>query len=56
MRLSAKVALMGAGSVLITAVALVLLSVWQSGQYNKLAQHEVDGLINADLDHLTQGA
>jgi len=56
MRLSAKVALMGAGSVLITAVALVLLTVWQSGQYNKLAQHEVDGLINADLDHLTQGA
>ncbi len=53
--LSAKIALMGAGSVLITAIALVLLSVWQSGQYNALAQGEVDALIDADLDHITQG-
>jgi len=55
MRLSAKVALLGVGSVVITAVALVLLSVWQSGQYNALAQGEVDALIEADLDHITQG-
>ena len=55
-RLSGKVALMGASSVLITAIALVLLSVWQSGQYNKLAQGEVDLLINADLDHISKGA
>ena len=54
MRLRTKVALMGASSVLITATALVLLSVWQSGQYNTLAQSEVDVLINADLDHFTQ--
>ena len=54
MRLSVKVALMGAGSVLITAVALVILSVWQSGQYNNLAQKEVDDLIEADLNHITQ--
>jgi len=54
LRLSAKVALMGAGSVLITAVALVLLSVWQSRQYNTLAQGEVDALIDADLDHIAQ--
>lgn len=53
--LSVKVALMGAGSVLFTAAALVLLSVWQSGQYNALAQGEVDALIEADLDHITQG-
>lgn len=55
MRLSTKVALMGAGSALLTAVALVLLSVWQSGQYNTLAQGEVDALIAADFDHITQG-
>ncbi len=54
-QLSAKVALLGAGSVFITAAALVLLSVWQSGQYNALAQGEVDALIDADLDHITQG-
>lgn len=54
-RLDIKVSLLGAGGVLITAVALVYLAVWQSGQYNLLAQREVDGLIDADLDHITQG-
>jgi len=55
LRLHVKVSLLGAVSVLITAVALVLLAVWQSGQYHALAQREVDKLINADLDHITQG-
>ncbi|MBI5895640.1 MAG: Cache 3/Cache 2 fusion domain-containing protein [Desulfobacterales bacterium] len=55
MKLNVKVALMGASSVLITAVALVLIAVWQSGQYNQLAQKEMDVLIDADLDHITQG-
>jgi PAS domain S-box-containing protein len=55
LRLSAKVALLGAGGVLMTAVAMMGLAVWQSGRYNALAQIEVDELINADLDHITQG-
>jgi len=55
LRLHVKVSLLGTVSVLITAVALVLLAVWQSGQYHALAQREVDKLINADLDHITQG-
>ncbi len=55
MKLNAKVALMGASSVLITAIALVLIAVWQSGEYNQLARQEVDALIDADLDHITQG-
>ena len=50
-----KLALMAAAVVLITAVALVLIAVWQSSQYSKLAQREVDFLINSDLDHITQG-
>ncbi|BBO83703.1 hypothetical protein DSCO28_42690 [Desulfosarcina ovata subsp. sediminis] len=54
-RLDVKVALLGASSVLITAIALVALAVWHSGQYNQLAQGEVEELINADLDHITQG-
>jgi len=54
LKLGVKVSMLGVGSVLITAVALVLLAVWQSGQYNVLAQNEVDGLINADLNHITQ--
>ena len=54
LKLSHKVALLGIGSVLVTAAALVSLVVWQSGQYNRLAQDEVDSLIEADLDHITQ--
>lgn len=54
-RLNTKIALLGTGSVLVTAITLVLLAVWQSGQYNRLAQREVDKLIDADLNHITQG-
>ena len=53
--LSVKVFLFAAGIVVITVAALVLLAVWQSGRYNDLAQREVDGLINADLDHIELG-
>ncbi len=53
--LNFKVSLFGAVIVLIAVTALVLLAVWQSGRYNDLAQSEVDGLINADLDHIAQG-
>ena len=53
--LYAKVAGLGACSVLLTAVALVALAVWQSHYYNELAHGEVEQLINADLDHLTMG-
>ena len=56
LKLNIKISILGAGSVLITAAALVALAVWQSGQYNELAQREVDRLIDADLDHITQGA
>ncbi len=53
--LSLKLALLGVSSVLITAVALVTLAVWQSGQYNRLAQSEVDVLIDAGLDNIAKG-
>ncbi|HLZ18096.1 MAG TPA: Cache 3/Cache 2 fusion domain-containing protein, partial [Smithellaceae bacterium] len=55
LRLDIKIALLGIGIGLITAIILVSLAVWQSGQYNRLAQHEVDELIDADLDHITEG-
>ena len=55
LKLSVRVILLGAGSVLLTAVALVSLAVLQSGQYNRLAQKEVEGLINSDLDHIACG-
>ena len=50
-----KALVFGAGIVLMTAIALVSLAVWQSGRYNRLAQGEVDGLIDSDLDNITQG-
>lgn len=55
MKLNNQIAIMGAGSVLLTAVALVLLAVWQSKEYNTLAQEEVNLLIDSDLNHITQG-
>src|SRR5512137_545575 len=55
LRLDVKIALLGAGSVLATAIALVALAVWQSGRYNSLAQDEVQALIEADLDHIAHG-
>ena len=54
MKLDAKIAFMGICSVLITATALVAMVVRQSSQYNALAQHEMDELLGADLDHITQ--
>ncbi len=53
--LNIKISLLGAGSVLVTAIALVALAVWQSEKYNLLAQNEVDKLIVGDFDHITQG-
>jgi hypothetical protein len=53
--LNAKVALLGVGSVLVTAIALVALAVHQSNTYHQLAQSEADRLLEADVDHLTYG-
>ncbi len=54
-KLTTKVILLGAGSVLITSVALVALAAWQNAHYQSLAQKEVDALVGADLDHIAQG-
>lgn len=53
--LSVKIAVAGAVSVLLSTVLLVSLATWLSGEYHKLAQNEVDGLIAKDLDHITEG-
>ncbi len=52
--LGLKFALTGAVSVLVTAAALVIIAIWQSGIYNKHAQQEVDILITTDLSHISQ--
>ncbi len=55
LKFSIKIIFLGAGSVFITAAALVGLAVWQSGIFDELAQKEVEKLINADLDHIIHG-
>lgn len=55
MNLSIKISLLGIASVLITTVALLLIVFWQGDKYGALVQKEVNELINADLDHITNG-
>lgn len=55
MKLGTKISLLGIGSVLMMATILVTLTIWQSGRFHILAQQEVDLLLDADLDHITQG-
>lgn len=54
--LGAKIATLGAGSVLVAAFVLVGLAAWQSMEYNALARGEVNALIDAGLDGIAQGA
>jgi PAS domain S-box-containing protein len=53
--LTLKIAALGAGSAIVTAAVLIALVLWQSSQYDRLAQNEVNKLIGADLDHIAQG-
>jgi methyl-accepting chemotaxis protein len=50
-----KLILMGVGSILLTAVALVGVGAYQSNAFSMAAKDEVDGLVEGDLDHITQG-
>jgi PAS domain S-box-containing protein len=55
LKLNIKISLVGIVAVVATASALLALAAWQSGQYHRLAETEVNKLIDADLDHITQG-
>ena len=55
LKLGLKISLVGIVGVLATAAALLSLATWQSAQYHQLAADEVNKLIDADLDHITQG-
>jgi putative methionine-R-sulfoxide reductase with GAF domain len=50
-----KILLLGISSVLITVVTLVIVVVWQSNQFNGLAQDEFGQLADNDLAHITLG-
>jgi GAF domain-containing protein/HAMP domain-containing protein len=55
LKFSTRILLLTLGSVLLTVVALTAAIIWQSGQFNVLAQVQVDKLIDADLSHIVEG-
>jgi methyl-accepting chemotaxis protein len=55
LKIQPKLMLMGICSVLVTALALVVIGAWRSNIFSAQAQDEVDDLIAADLDHITEG-
>ena len=56
LKFGTKILLLGIGSVLITIVALVGTVVWQSAQFNALAQEQFAHAAEADLGHIAEGA
>lgn len=55
MKLQVKIISIGIVCVLLTTVALVAVSIWQSSSYNTLAQKEVNSAVAQDLNHITKG-
>jgi putative methionine-R-sulfoxide reductase with GAF domain len=53
--LRTKLLLLGIISVVITALTLIAVVVWQSNQYNALAENQFDELVEGDLGHITEG-
>ena len=56
MKIQKQLMLIGAGSILVTAGALIGVGAWQSQAFNAQAQRAVNSMVNADLDHLAQSA
>jgi PAS domain S-box-containing protein len=55
LKLRAKIAILGVGSVIVTAIILVILTIWQINQFNLSAQENVNILINSDIDNIAYG-
>ncbi len=53
--LRTKILILGISGVLITVLTLVAVVVWQSSQFNALAQDEFSQLVDTDLAHITDG-
>ena len=56
LKFGTKILLFGISSVLLTVLVLVATVVWQSGQFNALAQDQFSQLAEADLAHIAEGA
>jgi GAF domain-containing protein len=56
LKFGTKILLLGISSVLLTVLVLVATVVWQSGQFNALAQDQFRQSAEADLAHIAEGA
>ena len=50
-----KLMLLGVGGILITAMVLSAVGIWQSSVFGNKAKVEADALVQADLDHIVMG-
>ncbi|HLO16994.1 MAG TPA: Cache 3/Cache 2 fusion domain-containing protein, partial [Anaerolineales bacterium] len=55
LRLRTRLLLLGIISVLITSLTLIAVVVWQSSQFNDLAQDQLSQSVDADMTHITEG-
>ncbi len=55
LKMSFKIAILGVGSVIFTAIILLFLTIYQSNQYYLVAQKNVNNLINSDIDNIARG-
>ncbi len=50
-----KLMLLGTGCVMVTALCLVVVAIWQGRVFSERATDEAVKLVDADLDHITEG-
>jgi len=55
MRIRTRMLLITMGAVLLSVGVLVGVGAWQSAEFSRSAQVEVDKLVQRDLDHITEG-
>ncbi len=53
-KIRTKLMLLGIGCVLITAMGMVIVAVWQGDVFSRQARMEAEKLIDADLNHITE--
>ncbi|QTA77918.1 Two component system response regulator/histidine kinase [Desulfonema limicola] len=54
LKIQTKLLLLGIGSVLVTAAAMVVVAFWQGNVFNEQARVEAGKLIDADFNHITE--
>jgi signal transduction histidine kinase/HAMP domain-containing protein len=55
MNIRTKLLLLGLGCIFATAIAMVIVGVWQGNEFSVRAKDEATRLVDADLDHIITG-